>query len=101
MLEIIALIFLTRKIGEIVESKNRKAGWFKFMTVALWIGCELTGAIIGGVYAALTGASDAVAYIFALAGAVVGALLSFVIAKSLPVKAEPLAVPPPPPPTFS
>ena len=100
MLEIFALIFLTRKIGEIVESKNRKAGWFKFITVVLWIGCEIMGAIVGGVYAALTGAGEAVAYIFALAGAGLGALVSFVIAKSLPVRAEPLAAAPPPPPDF-
>ena len=100
MLEIIALIFLTRKIGEIVEAKNRKSGWFKFMAVVLWIGFEIVGAIAGGTYAAMTGASEAVGYIFALVGAAVGAALSLVIVKSLPAKADPLAAPPPPPPTF-
>ena len=101
MLEIVALIFLTRKVGEIVESKNRKAGWYKFMTVALWIGFEVVGAIIGGVYVALSGASDAFSYLFALVGAACGAGLSFIIAKSLPVRTEALAQPPPPPPSFS
>lgn len=98
MLEIIALVFLTRKIGEIVESKNRKAGWFKVMTVVLWIGFEIAGALVGGVYSALTGASDAFTYLFALIGAACGAGLSFVIAKSLPVRDAALAQPPPPPP---
>ena len=47
MLEILMLIFLTRKVGEIVGAKGRKAGWYKFMTVLLWFGCEVVGAIIG------------------------------------------------------
>ena len=100
MLEIIALIFLTRKVGEIVESKNRKAGWFKLMAVALWIGLEIVGAIVGGVYVALAGASEAFTYLFALAGAACGAAVSVIIAKSLPDRDAALAQPPPPPPSF-
>jgi hypothetical protein len=33
MLEIIALVFLTRKIGDLAERKGLKKGWWKFYTV--------------------------------------------------------------------
>jgi hypothetical protein len=99
MLEIILLIFLTRRIGEIVEEKGRKTIWFKVLTVALWIGGEITGAIIGAIVAAVSGVSDILIYVFALLGAAVGAGIAFIIAKSV----SPLTyiAPPPPPPTFS
>lgn len=99
MLEIFMLIFLTRRVGEIVSAKGRKAGWYKFMTVALWFGCEIGGAIIGGIIVGLSGGSEGFIYLFALIGAAVGAGASFLIAKSVPpVEALPIA--PPPPPTF-
>lgn len=97
MLEIILLIFLTRKIGEIVEEKGRKGTWYKVMTVVLWIGGEIVGALIGAVVAGLSGIGDFSIYIFALVGAAVGAGISFIVAKSLsPVEYNA----PPPPPTF-
>ena len=46
MLEILALIFLTKKIGAIAEKKGLKPGTWKFYTVLAWIGGELTGMII-------------------------------------------------------
>lgn len=98
MLEIIVLIFLTRKVGEIVEEKGRRSGWYKVLTVVLWIGGEIIGAIVGLVVAGATGSGQAVMYICALLGAAIGAALSFIIAKSLsPVAAYNT---PPPPPTF-
>ncbi|HLL76907.1 MAG TPA: hypothetical protein VK421_16755 [Pyrinomonadaceae bacterium] len=100
MLEIIALIYLTRRVGEIAREKGRKAGWFKFMTVVLWFGCEIGGGIVGGVASAVAGWPDAVAYLFALVGAAVGAGLSILIVKTLPVRDAALMQPPPPPPAF-
>jgi uncharacterized membrane protein YeaQ/YmgE (transglycosylase-associated protein family) len=100
MLEIIALIYLTRRVGEIAREKGRKAGWFKLMTVVLWLGCEIGGAIAGGIATALMGWPEAVIYVFALVGAVVGAALSFLIVKTLPVRDAAFMQQPPPPPAF-
>jgi hypothetical protein len=99
MLEIFMLIYLTRHIGETVSAKGRKPGWYKFMTVVLWFGCELAGGIIGGIIVALTGQGNALAYLFALIGAAFGAGAAFLIAKLIPPVAA-IPMPPPPPPTF-
>jgi hypothetical protein len=97
MLEIIILIFLTRKVGEIVQAKGRRTGWYKLMTVVLWIGGEVMGAIVGGIVGALTDSGMVFAYLFALAGAAAGAGLSIIIARSL----SPLTYDTPPqPPVF-
>lgn len=47
MLEIIALIFLCRKIGVIAERKGLPPGQWKLFTVLAWIGCEFIGVMIG------------------------------------------------------
>ena len=46
MLEIIALIFLTRDIGKIAASKGLKPGTWKIYTVLAWIIFEIWGFII-------------------------------------------------------
>ncbi len=97
MLEIIILIFLARKVGEIVRSKGRPAGWFQFLAVVLWIGGELIGGLIGGIVGALTDTGMALAYVCALLGAAVGAGISILIARSLSAKTYDL---PPQPPVF-
>jgi hypothetical protein len=81
MLEILLLIFLTRKIGAICEEKGRKAGGYKALTVVLWFGGEIAGAIIGVV--ATSGDGGALVYLLALFGAAVGAAISFAIVNSL------------------
>jgi len=47
MLEIIALIFLTKKMGALAEQKGLKPGTWKLYTVLCWFGCEILGAVIG------------------------------------------------------
>lgn len=47
MLEIIALIFLCRSIGNTAERKGLKPLQWKIMTVVAWIGFEFIGAMIG------------------------------------------------------
>lgn len=99
MIEIILLIYLTRTVGNIIRAKNRKTGWYKFMVVGLWFGGEILGAITGGVIVGLSDAPQAIIYLFALAGAAIGATVSYIIAKSVP-PLEPMPLLPPPPPTF-
>lgn len=98
MLEIILLIFLTRRVGETVREKGRRAGWYKLMAVLLWIGCEVAGAVVGGIVTAVSGAgNNLLVYLFALIGAAVGAGISLLIAHNV----SPLAYDQPPaPPTF-
>ena len=96
MLEIILLIGLTKKIGRILEEKNRKSGWFKLLAVALWIGGEIIGGIIGAAVGQISGLGIGIAYLLALLGAACGALAAYLIAKSVrPV--ETFEAPPPPP----
>ena len=97
MLEILLLIFLTRKVGEIVEAKGHKPGWYKLMTVLLWIGGEVSGAVAGGVVSALTGAGTGFVYLFALLGAAAGTCVAFVVAKTRSPRVVAYDQPPQPP----
>lgn len=47
MLEIVALIFLTRNIGNLAERKGLKPGTWKLYTVLAWIGAEIIGVVLG------------------------------------------------------
>ncbi len=47
MLEIIALIFLCRSIGELAYRKGEPTGKWKLFVVLAWIGFEILGAVIG------------------------------------------------------
>ena len=46
MLEIIALVFLTKKIGALALQKGLKPGTWKLYTVLCWFGAEITGGIL-------------------------------------------------------
>lgn len=46
MLEIIALIFLTKDIGNLASRKGLKPGTWKLYTVLAWIGAEIMGFFI-------------------------------------------------------
>ena len=83
MLEILFLIALTNRIGKTVEAKGYKSGKYKWMTIGLWFGGEILGAIIG---ASLTGGDESaigLLYIIALLGAAVGTMIAFFIATGL------------------
>ncbi|MFN8250857.1 MAG: hypothetical protein U0V75_03160 [Ferruginibacter sp.] len=47
MLEILALIFLTRNIGNITIQKGLKSGTWKLYTVLAWFGAEILGIVAG------------------------------------------------------
>jgi hypothetical protein len=47
MLEIIALIFLTKEIGKLAYSKGLKPGTWKIYTVVGWFILEIIGIIVG------------------------------------------------------
>ena len=47
MIEIIALIFLTKKIGILALRKGLKPGIWKLYTVLAWFGMEILGGIVG------------------------------------------------------
>jgi hypothetical protein len=85
VLEILALISLTRHIGRIVEAKGRKSGWYKVMLIAFWLGGEGLGAILAYNLATTdnSSVSQCISYLVALAGAAIGAGIAFAIANSL------------------
>lgn len=47
MLEIIILIFLTKEIGKLANSKGLKPGTWKIYTIAGWVISEIIGVIVG------------------------------------------------------
>ena len=47
MLEIIAIIFLSKKNGSLAERKGLKSATWILYTVLAWVGFEIAGAIIG------------------------------------------------------
>lgn len=88
MLEILALISLTNKIGRIVEQKGYQSSGYKWSTVAWWFGGEILGVIIGLL---ITGGEQGLpAYIIALIGAAIGASIAYSNANNLPVIGPPV-----------
>lgn len=47
MLEIIALIFLTKKMGNLALQKGLKSGTWKLYTVLAWFAGEMLGVFVG------------------------------------------------------
>ncbi|MFL5339848.1 MAG: hypothetical protein ACJ8F7_06830, partial [Gemmataceae bacterium] len=79
MCELLALYFLGKQIGAMAESKGRGGMLFVVMFIALWLGGESCGAIVGIGLAGGGGKRWAFAYFFALLGAGIGAASSFAI----------------------
>lgn len=82
MLEIIVLVNLGKTIANMVREKGHKPFKFILLMIVLWLGFEFCGSIVG----TLIFKESLLVYLFALAGAAVGAFLSYAIAKSASVK---------------
>lgn len=78
MLEILAIIWLCNKNKARALARGRKPGGFVGATVALWFGLEFIGAFIGG----MAGFETLGIYLLAFAFAVIGAIISVLIAKN-------------------
>jgi hypothetical protein len=73
MLEVIALIFLTREIGRLADKKGLRPPTWKLYTVLAWIAGEFVGAVIGVL---IFGAENLFSVILvAIAGAITGYVL--------------------------
>lgn len=74
-----------------MEQKGHKSGRYKALTVGLWFGGEIVGAIIGFAVTGVNSSSQFVPYLVALLGAVIGAGIAFAIANNLsPMMSNPL-----------
>ena len=73
MLEIIALIFLTKEISKIAVAKGLKPSTWKIYTVLAWIAGEFIGAFIGGMIFGIDNIFSII--LLALAGAITGYLI--------------------------
>ena len=87
MLEIIAVVFLAKKLAAIAKAKGRSAGWAALGPV-LWIGGEITGAVVGF---AMTGGDGLAPYGFAIMGAIIGAVASYLIVNALGANEDAMA----------
>ena len=87
MIEIIALYYFAKNVGEIVEAKGHRGTWYKVLAVVMWFGGEIVGAILGGILFASAGSECAI-YLFALFGAGLSAGTVYLIAKNLPPAAK-------------
>lgn len=86
MLEILALIYLTRKIGILAQLKGQKTVTWKFYTVLAWFGGEIIGAVISIV---VFKADDYFSFLpMAIMGAVGGYLIIRAILSRMPDKSE-------------
>lgn len=94
MIEILVLIALSKKIGGMAKEKGYKSIIFALMTVALWLGFEVGGALGGGLVSTIFDLPQCLVYLFALACAACGGGLAYLIADALPQRA-PLPVPAP------
>lgn len=84
MLEILALWWLTKRIGEIVRQKGHESLAYQIIAVVLWFGGEIGGAVFGLFLSAfLDDSCVCLLYVFALIGAVGGGGLAYFIATSL------------------
>ena len=78
MLEIVAVVMLTRKLAEIAAAKGQAKGWAALGPV-LWIIFEIGGVIIGTLMGMELGV-----YLIGLGGAAVGAAIAWQVVANLP-----------------
>jgi hypothetical protein len=87
MLEIILLIILGKRIGNIVAEKGHRRFPMQLLLVVLWFAGEVGGAIVGGVVETVAAGGQEPSFLFALlcaiAGAILGAFTAFTIARRM------------------
>lgn len=89
MLEIVGIILLGKKIREMVKAKGLSPTKYIVIMVLLWVGLEFTLGTLGVVITQ----NELMAYPFAIAGAITGAIIGYQIAKrAKPAKEMPLDV---------
>lgn len=93
MLEIIFVITLWKKMGELMRSKGYdKPFWFLFFVPVCWLGGEFLGAFVYAVVRAIRGQQDTgfdiFLYLAALVGAGLGAGGIFLIANCFSRRAQ-------------
>ena len=47
MLELLVLVYICRKIGDLADQKGLKRGTWQFLTVVAWFAAEFIGAFVG------------------------------------------------------
>jgi len=81
MLEILALWWLTKRVGAIAKQKGHESLVYQIIAVLLWFGGEIVGGVLGLILSALLEDSfGCLIYLFALFGAVVGGGAAYFIA---------------------
>jgi hypothetical protein len=79
MLEILFLRWFGKVLSQILVTKGRSKGWVA-LGILFWFGGEVMGFVVGGLLGAGTGGAYGLAILFAI----IGALVSWGIVKSLP-----------------
>lgn len=84
MAEIIALLVLGGIIGDMARRRERSPSVFRLMLYACWFSGEIVGGFLGYAVAASTGPHPNLLFVYgaALVGAVCGAMVAFILAKS-------------------
>jgi hypothetical protein len=91
MLEILIVVTLCKKMGELMRGKGyEKPFWFQFFVPVVWLGGEFTGAFLYAMVRAFRGEPaegfDFKLYFVSVVAAALAATLLFVIAKSFPTQ---------------
>ena len=94
MLEIFGIIALCKLNKKNAIARGRRPGGYIALTISLWVGLEILGAFVAGVYSGITGNELGYGYLFFAYGfAGIGALISFLCAKFGPKVMERLTHP--------
>jgi hypothetical protein len=87
MIEIIALLVLLGKIGDMARRRGRNPSLFGLLLLVCWLGGEVAGAVLGYMLSGSTQAGEPnlllLIYGLTLAGAAIGAGIAFLVARSL------------------
>jgi hypothetical protein len=90
MLEIILVVWLSKKIAATMKDKGRSPAGYVVLFVLLWFGGEIAGAVVGMVITAMHNPRaldldfNIGVYMFALIGAACGAGIAFLIVHTVP-----------------